>query len=114
MSGLTKGKHVVAEIDGVRCTVVESGISEQRMNYLKEILTFNQYEVKTAVVKSDDPNAAVTYLLGVTDILFNPVIAIYARKLHLPDGRIITPAYWNQETVQIDPRYYRFRLKKIS
>ena len=44
---LTKGKHIVKEIDGVLCTVVETGISKERLNFLKELLEFNKYEVKT-------------------------------------------------------------------
>lgn len=114
MSGLTKGKHVVAEIGGVRCTVVETGISEQRMKFLQDILTANHYDVKVEEEKKEDTSLPLTFKIGVTDILFNPVIAIYASKLLLPDGRIITPAYWNQQTDHNDPRYYRFRMKKIS
>ncbi|MCX6273120.1 MAG: hypothetical protein NTU44_18270 [Bacteroidetes bacterium] len=114
ISGLTKGKHVIAEIGGVRCTVVESGITESRMRFLKEILEFNKYEVLAEAEKKEDAAAAVTYIIGVTDLVYNPVIAIYANKLFLPDGRIISPAYWNQQTEKIDPRYYRFREKKLS
>ncbi len=44
---LTKGKHIVKEIDSVLCTVVETGISTERMNFLKELLEFNKFEVKT-------------------------------------------------------------------
>jgi hypothetical protein len=111
MSGLTKGKHIVQDIDGVRCTVVEGGVSENRMMFIKGLLEGNKYEVKTELEKKDDPASEVTYLIGVTDILFNPVIAIYARKLKLPDGLIITPAYWNHQTDVIDPRYWRFKKK---
>jgi hypothetical protein len=114
MSGLTKGKHLVAEIDGIRCTVVETGISEERMKFLSSLLTVNHYEVKIEKEKKEDETLPDTYKIGVTDIVFNPVIAIYSKKLFLPDGKVITPAYWNQQTDHIDPRYYRFRLKKIS
>jgi hypothetical protein len=107
MAGLTKGKHVIAEIDGVRCTIVESGISEARMQFLKEILSENKLEVKVQEEKKENGDAS-TYTLGVTDLVFNPVIAIYARKLYHADGRIITPAYWNQFTDRIDNRYWRF------
>ncbi|MHC1706057.1 MAG: hypothetical protein AB9842_00910 [Bacteroidales bacterium] len=114
MSGLTKGKHVVAEIDGVRCTVVETGISEERMLFLQELLSANKYDVKVEEEKKEDAAVPPTFKIGVTDIIFNPVIAIYSKKLLLPDGRVITPAYWNQQTDHIDPRYYRFRMKKSS
>lgn len=114
MSGLTKGKHIIGELGGTRCTIVESGISESRMEFLKEILQHNQLEVYVEAEKKDDAEAPVTYTIGVSDLVFNPVIAVYARKLLLPDGQIVTPAYWNQLTDQIDPRYYRFRMKKVS
>lgn len=107
MAGLTKGKHVIAEIEGIRCTLVEAGISESRMKFLKDLLVSNHFEVKVDVVKNEEGLPA-TYTLGVTDLVFNPVIAIYARKLYHPDGRIITPAYWNQSTDRIDPRYWRY------
>ena len=43
---IRSGKHVVVEMDGVRCTVVEKGISMDRVNFLKDILEFNGYAVK--------------------------------------------------------------------
>ena len=107
MAGLTKGKHVIAEIEGVRCTVVETGITESRMQFLKDLLLSNKFEVRVETVKSED-GLTTTYTVGVTDLVFNPVMAIYARKLSHPDGRIITAAYWNQFTDRIDPRYWRF------
>ena len=110
MGNLTKGKHVVQEIGGVRCTVIESGISEERMTFLKQILENNKYVTYTEVEKKEALSTP-TYIIGVTDIVFTPVVAIYANKLKLADGRIITPAYWNQQTDYIDPRYWRFKAK---
>jgi hypothetical protein len=112
MGNLTKGKHVIQEFDGVRCTVVETGIGFERMRFLKEILEGNRLEVKTVVEKQDDPAGVEKYTIAVTDLVFNPVIAMYARKLYLKDGRVVTPAYWNQQTDYIDPRYWRFKVKK--
>ena len=94
---LNKGKHIVEEINGVRCSVVETGISEERMKFLKELLELNKYEVLTA--KSTDKEGNETgYILGVTDLLFNPVIDIYKRRLHSKTGKKVTPAYWLQES----------------
>jgi hypothetical protein len=93
---LNKGKHTVAEIEGVRCTVVETGLNENRALFLKEILHYNGYEVKMEKEKAKDGTALETWILGVTDILFNPVIRVYQNKLHRSDGQVITPAYWNQ------------------
>lgn len=90
---LNKGKHLVEEIDGVRCTVVEKGITPERAAFLKKILELNGYQVKTS--KEADP---AKLKLGVTDILFNPVIDVYERRLKSPSGKKITPAYWLQKS----------------
>ena len=90
---LNKGKHLVEEIDGVRCTVVEKGITTERAAFLKKILELNGYVVKTA-----NEADAISVKLGVTDILFNPIIDVYERRLKSPTGKKITPAYWLQES----------------
>ena len=35
---LNKGKHIVEEIDGVRCSLVEKGVSPTRAEFLKKLL----------------------------------------------------------------------------
>ena len=91
---LNKGKHIVEEIDGVRCTVVESGVEEQRCSFLKKLLEHNGYEVKT--VQDGEEGGPVTFKIGVTDIIFNPVIDVYKRRLISLTGKKVTPAYWLQ------------------
>jgi hypothetical protein len=112
---LKSGKHTVSEIDGQRCTIVESGINEGRMNFLKELLVINKLEVKVMQEKpettTDTANAAPTYTIGVTNILFNPVIAVYDCSLRTKDGKIVTPAYWNQKPPIVDSRYWIIRKK---
>ena len=93
---LNKGKHNVGEVDGVRCTIVETGISKERADFLKELLEINGYEVKIQEEISDPPTNPKKFTLGVTDIIFNPVIVVYQKKLVRKDGRKVTPAYWNQ------------------
>ena len=90
---LNKGKHLVEEFDGVRCTVVEKGITPERAQFLKNLLELNGYEVKTAI--DTDP---ALIKLGVTDILFNPIIDVYERRLISPSGKKVTPAYWLQQS----------------
>ncbi len=90
---LNKGKHLVEEIEGVRCTVVEKGITTERAAFLKKILELNGLVVKTA-----EEADTTTLKLGVTDILFNPIIDVYERRLKSPSGKKITPAYWLQES----------------
>ena len=93
---LNNGKHNVGEVDGVRCTIVEAGISLKRAGFLKDLLEFNGYEVKIQEDVTDPPAADKTYTLGVTDIVFNPVIAVYQKSLVTRDNKKVTPAYWNE------------------
>lgn len=107
---LQKGKHITKEIDGTYCTVIESGVSEERMKFLKELLEFNGLEVKVAESKAAEGEAA-TYELGVTDLVFNPVIAVYEKALKRPDGKVVSPAYWNQQKEIDDLPYFDYREK---
>jgi hypothetical protein len=103
---LNNGKHVVAEIEGVRSTVVETGLNENRSLFLKELLQQNGYEVKIEKEKAKDGTPLETLILGVTDIVFNPMIRVYEQKLHRPDGHPVTPAYWNQWAIDPDLPYW--------
>jgi hypothetical protein len=38
-----------------------------------------------------------TFTMGVTNMLYNPINAVYGRLLRTPDGHIVTPAYWQQK-----------------
>lgn len=109
---LTKGKHIVEEINGTRCTIIEKDMSGERLAFLKDLLEFNGFEVRVQEDKREDPNIPVTYTLGVTDIVFNPVIAVYELKLKTRDGKIVSPAYWNQWAKKVvDNRYWRYYRK---
>jgi hypothetical protein len=90
--GLNQGKHIIEVIDGTRCTLVESGISVERKDFLKTILEFNSYVVKTVV------DEAGTWKIGVTDVIFHAVVDVYKRKLRSPNGHVVTPGYWLQLT----------------
>jgi hypothetical protein len=103
---LTKGKHIVSEIEGARCTVVESGLNETRALFLKALLTHNEYEVRMEKEKSKEGTPLDTWILGVSDLLFNPVIKVYEQKLFRQDGHIVTPAYWNNWAVDPDLPYW--------
>jgi hypothetical protein len=111
MSALNKGKHVIGEFDGVRCTIVESGVNKDRASFLKDLLQFNKYEVK--ILEEVQPEGETKYTVGVTDIIFNPVIAVFSRKLKTKDGQIVSPAYWDQKTTVCDSRYWIIRAKRI-
>ncbi len=106
---LTKGKHTIAEIDGVRCTVVETGLNRERTAFLKEILEFNGYTVKMEKEKAKDGSPLETTVIGLTDLIFNPMIVLYQHKLFLKDGKEVTPAYWNQWPGDWDIPYWQVK-----
>jgi hypothetical protein len=103
---ITNAKHIVGEIDGIRCTIVESGVSLERAAFLRELLEFNNLEVMEMKVPSETEGEEPKYTIGVTDLLFNPVFAIYERLLKTMEGPAITPGYWKQECTECDPRYW--------
>ena len=102
---LNQGKHIVEVIDGKRCTLVESGISRERMEFLKAILACNGYEVMTESMAEDQ------FKIGVTDLLFHAVVDVYKRRLKTPNGKIVTPAYWLQLTDQQTEREVNYWLQ---
>jgi hypothetical protein len=108
---LDKGKHTVEEINGVRCSVVEKGAGAERLAFIREILEFNGYETQVQEEKRETEDSPVTFVIGVTDLVFNIVIAIYQMRLKLRDGQRVSPAYWNQWTDKIDNKYWRYRRK---
>jgi hypothetical protein len=103
---INNAKHIVGELDGVRCTIIETGVSIERVAFLRELLEFNNLEVKEMIETTENPGAEQKYTLGVTDLLFNPVFAIYECTLKLKDGKYVTPGYWKQECVECDTRYW--------
>jgi hypothetical protein len=114
MTSLTSAKHQIGEIDGIRCTIVESGITKKRMEFLRNLLTFNKLEVK---VKEDAPAEGSTetlYTIGVTDIIFNPVYAVYERALLSPDGTVVTPAFYRQMEGDTSVLYWNYGKTAIA
>jgi hypothetical protein len=113
---LNNAKHLVSEIDGVRCTVIETGISLERAAFLRELLEYNNLEVKEMVEPSETPEHEPRYTLGVTDLVFNPVFVIYECRLKSWEGKYVTPGYWKQECTDCDTRYWikRRSVKKTT
>ncbi len=103
---LNNAKHIVAEIDGVRCTIIESGISAERMTFLKQLLEANSLVVLTKEETSDPPAETIKYTLGVTNLVFNPVFAVYERSLKTSDGQIVSPDIWNQKADKYIREYW--------
>lgn len=103
------GKHSIIEIEGIRCTVVETGISEERKTFLTDLLTFNGFRVLSIQEKEKDGAPLNTYVTGITDLVVNPVILLYEHKLLRPDGIEVTPAYWNQKNDQTTIPYWQVK-----
>lgn len=105
------GTHTVEPIEGVRCTLIEKDISASRVSFLKQLLEFNGYTVKTEIclppVKKkpagdespqETPPTPELFKIGVTDITFNIPYMIYSRALKIPNtNKFVQPSYWNQE-----------------
>lgn len=105
--------HEFEELDGVKCAIVEKNASASRVEFLKQLLEFNRYTVvvTTAAPKTATPPATPSaesseqqvqeppssFTVGVTDVMFNPVNAIFGRLLRTADGRVVTLAYWYQK-----------------
>ena len=108
--------HLFEELDGAKCGIVEKNAIADRVAFLRELLEYNRFSV--VVIASPPPKTAslsagldageslaveplpylpATYTVGVTDITFNPINAIFGRLLHTPDGHVVTLAYWNQK-----------------
>ncbi len=104
---LNKGKHTVEEIDGIRCSLVEKGVSPERTEFLKKLLELNRFTVK--IVAEGESG---TFKIGVTDLLFNPVVDVYKRDLKSISGKRVTPAYWLQESDkegEAEVNYWNFK-----
>ena len=102
-----KAKHIVEEISGTRCTIIEKGASADRIEFLKNLLEFNKYEI---LVNADAlvEGAPATFTIGTSNLVFNPVIAVYEMSLKTPEGGKVSPAYWNQDSSDCIDEYWDF------
>ncbi|GGD52742.1 hypothetical protein [Muriicola marianensis] len=100
------GKHMFGSIEDTRVTFVEKGVDANRRDFLKALLEHNGFEVLTEEEKRKSEEDPQLYTVAVTDMVFNPTIWVYQRKLRTPDGRKVTPAYWNQQTEDTRPQYW--------
>jgi len=98
--------HTVEELDGIKCAVVEANVSEDRAMFLKDLLELNGYQVvvsqKKAAVPEGQPEPPATYTVGVTDLAYNTINAVFGRLLRDRSGRVVTLAYWQQKTAAPD------------
>ena len=121
--------HAFEELEGVKCSIVEKNVSPARVEFLKKLLELNGFTV--VVVKSPPPKAAPvkpaaplkegevapppapapppppeTFTVGVTDLSFDPVTAVYNRQLKTADKKIVDIYYWKQEVDSPKEKWY--------
>jgi hypothetical protein len=111
--------HEFEELDGVKCAIVEKNASPERVAFLKPLLVGNGYTVIVIPTPlkpvaapppppvaegttpppppPPPPPAPETFTIGVTDVSFNPVNAIFGRLLRTRDGHTVTKAFWEQK-----------------
>lgn len=100
------GSHMFGSIDEIRVTFVEKGIAENRKDFLKALLEHNGFEVLVQEDKKKTDEDPQLYTVAVTDMVFNPTIWVYQRKLKTFDGHKVTPGYWEQRTENTKPQYW--------
>jgi len=106
---LDSGKHAEKDINEVRCKVLEKGVSKERVDFLKDLLEFNGFTIQFEEEKRKTEEDPITYIIGVTDITFNPVLAVYKFMLKTKDGRKVSPAYYEQISDDTRPEYYELK-----
>lgn len=94
--------HIVEEINGTRCSIVEKKVSVERAAFVKSILESSGQEVLTRT----EEDGSIT--IGVTNITFNVVHALYARSLKTADKKVVSPAHWYQKE-QTDQYYWNYK-----
>ena len=103
-----EGKHSFGSIGEQRVTFVEKKIEAPRKDFLKKLLEVNGYEVVIEEEKRKSEEEPQLYTVGVTDMVFNPTIYVFQRRLKTLDGKhIVTPDYWNQVTNETKPQYWK-------
>jgi len=100
------GSHNFGSIGETRVTFVEKGVEENRKDFLKQLLEHNGFEVVIEEVKRKSEDEPQLFTVGVTDMVFNPTIWVYQRKLRTFDGRIVNQDYWEQRSEDTKPQYW--------
>ena len=107
--------HECEELNGIKCAVVEKSVNKTRVDFLAALLQSNGYDVviapataakaSTTVDASQEIEQAASvelFTIGVTDLSFNPINAIFGRLLKAPGNKVVTLAYWQQKTIISD------------
>lgn len=62
----------------------------------------------------ETPAPPTTYTVGVTNLMFNPINAVFGRLLKTPDGHRVTPDYWNQKNLVVDEEKPYFQSSSLN
>lgn len=108
------GKHSFGSIGETRVTFVEKGVDENRRDFLSKLLEHNGLEVIIEEDKKKTEEEPQLYTVAVTDMVFNPTIWVFERKLKTFDGHKVTQDYWNQKSKITNPLYWNNGDKKES
>lgn len=91
-----------------RVTFVEKKIGKERMDFLKKLLECNGFEVIIQEEKIKSEEEPQLYTIGVTDMVFNPTVYVFQRRLKTIDGKhIVNQEYWNQISEDSKPQYWK-------
>ncbi len=101
------GKHLFGSIDDQRVTFVEKKIEEGRKDFLKKLLEHNGFEVIIQDEKRKTEEEPQLYTVAVTDMVFNPTLWVFKRRLKTFDGHKVTQDYWNQISEETKPQYWK-------
>jgi hypothetical protein len=102
------GKHMFGTIGEQRVTFVEKKITAERLDFLKQLLEVNGFEVLVDEDKRKSEEDPQLYTIGVTDMVFNPTVYIFQRRLKTLDGNhIVNQEYWNQISEDTKPQYWK-------
>ena len=95
-------------IGDTRVTFVEKKIEQDRMEFLKKLLEVNDFEVLVQEEKRKSEEEPQLYTIGVTDMVFNPTVYVFQRRLKTLDGKhIVNQEYWNQLSEDTKPQYWK-------
>ena len=102
-----EGKHSFGSIGETRVTFVEKKVTEDRKIFLQKLLEHNGFEVVIDAESKKEEEEPQLYTVAVTDMVFNPTVAIFERKLKTLDGHKVTQDYWFQRTNDTNPQYWK-------
>lgn len=102
------GKHLFGSIGDTRVTFIEKKIPKERVEFLKQLLECNGFEVLIDEEKRKSEEDPQLYTIGVTDMVFNPTVYVFQRRLKTIDGKhIVNQEYWNQLSEDSKPQYWK-------